>query len=811
MLNTDSTVFVMDNMNINNGYPVFKWQTVYDLATDAVTNTTSYTAQLHGHCSGAPDSVGFSYRANGSSDSTIVILPAATTPAVYTLTGLQPNTTYSCRFFAMKEGHTLFGSPQTFTTFPTYTVTVQSSNTALGTVSGSGTFGYGEIDTITASPVEHYQFTQWSDGNSDNPRYLTVTQSQTLTATFALAQHTVAVTANNTAWGTVSGGGTYNYGQTILLNATPSQGYHFTAWNDGDTVNPRVITVESNLSLTATFAPNQYNVSLYSNDPTKGTVSGGGVYSYGQQTYIIATPLGNYSFSQWSDGNTEAYRLITVTQDIAYTAIFTDATYTITAQSNNEQYGTVTGTGTYVGGSSVTLTATPYTGYNFVQWSDGNTDNPRTVTVTANATYTAQFAPNNYTVTATSADNTMGYVIGGGSYTYMSQITLEATAMPHYHFTQWSDGSTANPRIITVMGDATYTAQFAIDQHTVNVVSTDVSQGTATGGGSYDYGALVTITATAAEHYHFNQWSDGNTSNPRVITVTGDVTYSASFAPDSYTITVISSDNTMGYISGGGSFIYGTQTTIAATALPHHSFVQWNDGVTINPRTVTVTSDSSFTAIFSEEPRYTVTVVSEDPAKGSVTGGGQFYAGEQTVIMASAATNHLFDHWSDGSHDAMHTVIVTSDVTYTAYFSAVTYSVNVYSNDDNLGTVSGGGSFVYGQQATVTATPAAGCHFMRWSNGVETNPYTFTVYGDVNLIATFERNNGIESADDDNNMVVTVTGLRVRVECESGTVLRLYDMIGRMVATGIDEVQAHADGVYLLQCGTVIKKIVIIH
>ena len=64
-------------------------------------------------------------------------------------------------------------------------------------------------------------------------------------------------------------------------------------------------------------------------------------------------------------------------------------------QSNNNAWGTVTGGGTYNEGTSVTLTATPATGYHFVKWQqDGNTQNPRTVTVTGNATYTAVFAQN---------------------------------------------------------------------------------------------------------------------------------------------------------------------------------------------------------------------------------------------------------------------------------------------------------------------------------------------------------------------------------------------------------------------------------
>ena len=66
--------------------------------------------------------------------------------------------------------------------------------------------------------------------------------------------------------------------------------------------------------------------------------------------------------------------------------------YTITVTANNDAYGTVTGGGVYDSAATATLTATPNEGYKFVNWSDGNENNPRLITVTANATYTANFA-----------------------------------------------------------------------------------------------------------------------------------------------------------------------------------------------------------------------------------------------------------------------------------------------------------------------------------------------------------------------------------------------------------------------------------
>ena len=61
-------------------------------------------------------------------------------------------------------------------------------------------------------------------------------------------------------------------------------------------------------------------------------------------------------------------------------------------------------------GSSYTLTAQEDACHTFVRWSDGNTDNPRTVTVTADASYTAEFEEKQYTITVTTDDASMGDV-----------------------------------------------------------------------------------------------------------------------------------------------------------------------------------------------------------------------------------------------------------------------------------------------------------------------------------------------------------------------------------------------------------------
>ncbi|MGN0186660.1 MAG: hypothetical protein ACI392_02815 [Paludibacteraceae bacterium] len=140
--------------------------------------------------------------------------------------------------------------------------------------------------------------------------------------------------------------------------------------------------------------------------------------------------------------------------------------FNVTVVSLDDAMGTVTGSGTYPAGSEIVITATANEGYSFQKWHDGNTDNPRTISVTADATYTAIFAasydPGQYFyVTVVANNEVMGTVKGEGNYPAGAKINIMATPNTGSYFQQWDDGSTDNPRTITVTGDATYTAIFA--------------------------------------------------------------------------------------------------------------------------------------------------------------------------------------------------------------------------------------------------------------------------------------------------------------------------------------------------------------
>ena len=273
----------------------------------------------------------------------------------------------------------------------------------------------------------------------------------------------------------------------------------------------------------------------------------------GEQTVLHAHPMAGYMFSQWSDGNTDNPRIVTIDSDITFTAEFVaipmSTTYDVTVYAD----GCTPKVIPVAEGEQILLNAHAKSGYAFSQWSDGNTDNPRIVTVTNDVSYIAEFVAipisTTYDVTVY-ADGCTPKVI---SVIEGEQILLNAHAKFGYAFSQWSDGNTNNPRAAIINADATFVAQFkesdepAPDgQYTITVktegCSTELIQ-------NVSAGTEVKLYAHPIECNYFFSWSDGNTDNPRTITVNSDATYTAIFKAEQYTIYVESADETLGTVS----------------------------------------------------------------------------------------------------------------------------------------------------------------------------------------------------------------------------------------------------------------------
>ena len=147
--------------------------------------------------------------------------------------------------------------------------------------------------------------------------------------------------------------------------------------------------------------------------------------------------------------------------------------------------------------------------------------------------------------------------------------------------------------------------------------------------------AVRTLTAIANEGYNFVIWNDGNTENPRTVSITSDTAFVAILEEvvSTPTITLTVNDETMGSAS---YTLDGNTAVLTATANEGYSFVIWNDGNSENPRTVTITSDTTFMAIFSpavslQEVNAREFALYPNPAKRFVT--LEFEALEENTLL----------------------------------------------------------------------------------------------------------------------------------------------------------------------------------
>ena len=436
----------------------------------------------------------------------------------------------------------------------TYTVSVSNNPSSGGTVTGGGNYNHGAQATITASPAAGYSFVNWTEGGSvvsTNASYtFTVNSNRSFQANYSQNTYTVSVSNSPSSGGTATGGGTFAHGAQATITASPAAGYAFVNWTEGGSIISTnatyTFTVNSNRNFQANFSQNTYTVSV-SNSPTSGgTATGGGNYTHGSQATITASPSAGYSFVNWTEGgsfvSTNPSYTFTVNSNRSFQANYSLNSYRVSVSNSPTSGGTATGGGDFTHGSQATVSANPSSGYSFVNWTEGGSfvsANPSyTFTVTADRTLVANFSQIVYNVSITSSPTSGGTTNGAGPYGSGSTANIIATPATGYRFVNWTRNgtivSTSANYSFTVTGNTTLVANFAIASYTITTSVNPAGTGTASGGGSFNHGASVTVRATPASGYQFTNWTENGTEVSRtanyVFTVTENRNLRANFS-----------------------------------------------------------------------------------------------------------------------------------------------------------------------------------------------------------------------------------------------------------------------------------------
>lgn len=589
-----------------------------------------------------------------------------------------------------------------------------STGTSGGSVSGSGTYDYGSKVTLTASAATGYTFMGWfntsgtSVGTSTTYTINSVTAAVTVYARFQKNWYTVTYTRGTgvNSLSKTSERVAYN-GTVTSETAVASTGYNSPTWTKSSGTGLLSVSagkatlsaIQSNCTLVASATINSYTISYTKNANIASISKTSETVNYGGTATCTATLPANtaqytYSFGGWYEGSTRvgtalalSVANITAARTFEARGVATVNKYTLTVVNGS-------GSGTYNYGTKVTITASTIEGKTFSKWSDGVTTASREVTVTANATYTAEYTTNTYTVTYVKGTGIATISKTSETVSWGANATgCTATVATGYTFDGWYNGGTRVSTSLTyaptnVKSNLTLTAKATINKYTVTAspyfrntdgtgnYTSGTTGGTVSGGGSVNYGGSTTVTATPAAGYKFDGWySDGATGGSllsssvsyAISNVTASKTVYARFTKKYYTITYAKSDyvaslsKTSERVAHGANATGCTMTVMSTTAQYSYAVDGWYSGATKKTSNATyaptaVTADATYTAKGTRTLRsYTVTynrgsyISSVSRTSESVSYGSNAAGSTATVMANTAQYSYAFDGWYNGS------------------------------------------------------------------------------------------------------------------------------------------------------------------
>ncbi|MFO7873425.1 MAG: InlB B-repeat-containing protein [Bacteroidales bacterium] len=660
----------------------------------------------------------------------------------------------------------------------THTINGEPVPFAGGTIEGTGTYDYGTEVTMTATPNTGYHFLYWTHQGevvSEDEEYVfTITESKYLLAHFALNIYTIDAVANPEDGGEIVGAGNYTHGEEVTLEAVPNTGFYFVNWmengeeiiadDNGSVTETYTFTAESDRDLTAHFDIFTYDINASADPVAGGTVSGSGTYDHGEEVTMEANPETGYQFVEWTiDGvqvSTDMTYAFTAEEDVDLTAHFELKTYTISAIADPEDGGTVTGTGTYQHGETVTLEALPATGYEFVEWTANgewtHSDSEYTFTAEQDRDLTAHFQLKVYAIDAAADPADGGTVTGAGDYAHGQEVTLTAAPEEGYYFVEWTedDAHVSDDEIYTFDAeeDRSLTAHFEKFEYVITATADPLEAGTISGTGTYEHGEEVTLTATSESAYQFIDWTEDDTvvGTDSVISfiAADNRDLVANFEVNIYTIQATSSQGGSINPEGDIEVVHGDNQNFTFEAdAGYHLEDILVDGNSVGDESfylfLNVTSNHTIHAVFALNT-YTLTYGTD--GNGTLTGDTEQqvdHGGNGSPVTAVPNDGYHFTEWSDGVTDNPRTDMdVTGDIDVIAFFDINTYTLE-YDTDGN-GSISGEATQTvgHGDDGTpVEAVADEGYHFVEWSDGVTDNPRTDTdVTGDLSVTALFALN-----------------------------------------------------------------------
>jgi outer membrane protein assembly factor BamB len=443
-------------------------------------------------------------------------------------------------------------------------------------------------------------------------------------------------------------------------------------------------------------------------------------------------------------------------------------TLNVTTDSFPTGGGSVSGRGQYNEGATVTLQATPATGYGFSNWSSGasvlSTANPYEFNALSALAVTANFTLQSYAFTISAG--TGGTVPGGlsQSYSYGTVVQISANPNTGHEFSAWTGSGigvlNSKDTNVTITGIHSATASFTPINYTLTATAgTGGSVNNVTN--SYPYDTNVSLVATPDTGYAFASWTQSgsgisNTSSASVSArIDANQSVHATFSPLPYDLNLTTgAGGSVTNDPAGISHSYGSLITITAIADSGYYFTEWTgSGITdvnASTTTVTISGNQNIQASFAQIPVGSFSLqLGSNPSNSaaSLFGAGAYPSNQVVQINAVPISGYTFQNWTGGTvadeNASSTTVTITEDLNLTANFLGVSHQLTASAGTG--GTASGSGNFAYGTSAEIAATPDIGYSFVKWEGNLTfADPFSattsVTVTQDANLSASFAVN-----------------------------------------------------------------------
>jgi len=238
-----------------------------------------------------------------------------------------PNSVLTCS--QSLQGSSWEIGPYVYTGVVSYTLATAASGGIVVKSPDKSSYGLGEMVSLQAMPDVGHTFASWSGSvtGSSNPATLVMDGNKSVTANFLANAYTLTVAGVNGSVSKSPQKATYEYGETVSLQAVPSTGCHFTGWS-GDlsgSTNPAYIVMNANKSVTANFVANTYTLNTTAPHGSVVASPQRASYTYGETVSLQAIAAAGYEFAGWSGALSGAANpaSLVMDSDKSVTAVFT--------------------------------------------------------------------------------------------------------------------------------------------------------------------------------------------------------------------------------------------------------------------------------------------------------------------------------------------------------------------------------------------------------------------------------------------------------------------------------------------------------